>query len=199
MNEINKNTLHAALVRLSDYTPPAGIWESLEANLDADADLAAAARQLPAYDPPAAVWEHLATRLPARPTARRAILWLRYAAAVALAAALCGMWWMLRPAMGNAEQIVVTQETMDQQIVATVRESEDDAFQWVQDLCAARAPVCEEPAFKSLKSELDELTTAKVNLHTALGQYGDDPDLTAQLVRIELARSQLLQEIMQLI
>lgn len=201
MQEINQPTLHTALARLPQYEPPAGIWESLDAAMDLDVALTDSARQLPPYAPPAAVWATIAAQLPAaRPVARRVTLWSRYAVASALAAALFGAWWLLRPMNAHTpEQIVVTQETMDQQIVATVHESEDGAFQWVQTLCASRAPVCQEPAFKSLKSELDELTAAKQHLHTALGQYGDDPDLAAQLVQIELARTQLLQEMMQMI
>ena len=202
MKEINQHTLHTTLARLPQYEPPVGVWENLDSALGLDIALANSVRQLPPYTPPAAVWENITAQLPTtRPAARRVALWPRYAVAAALAAALFGAWWLLRPTMdvNMPEQIVVTQEMMDQQIVATVRESEDGAFQWVQDLCASRAPVCQEPAFKSLKSELDELTAAKQHLHTALGQYGDDPDLAAQLVQIELARTQLLQEIMQLI
>jgi len=202
MKELNHNTLQATLIRLSLYEPPASVWAGVEAALALDVVLTDSARQLSIYTPPAAIWENIATQLPAaRPVARRVSIWTRYAMAAAVAAALFGAWWLLRPmtSMPAAEQIVVTQETLDQQVVAAVQENEDDAFQWVENLCASRAPVCEEPAFKELKSELDELTTAKENLYTALGQYGDDPDLTAQLVQIELARTQLLQEMMQMI
>ncbi len=201
MKELNHPTLQAALVRLPHYEPPVGVWESLDAALALDAALGDSAQQLPTYAPPTAVWENIAAQLPtARPVARRVNLWTRYAVAAAVAAALFGAWWLLRPMtdMNASEQIVVTQETMNQQVVAAVQENEDDAFQWVENLCASRAPVCEEPEFKTLKSELDELTAAKQNLHTALGQYGDDPDLTTQLVQIELARTQLLQEMMQM-
>ncbi len=201
MKELNQHTLQTALARLPYHDPPAVVWENLDATLDLDAVLVESARQLPPYNPPAAIWENITAQLPVtRPIARRATLWPRYAVAAALAA-LFGAWWLLHPTtdINTAEQIVITQEIMDQQVIATAQENEDNAFQWVQDLCAARAPICEQPEFKTLKSELDELTIAKQNLHTALGQYGDDPDLTAQLVQIELARTQLLQEIMQMI
>ncbi len=202
MNELNKNTLHTALAGLPQYEPPFSVWESLNAALDADAAVVQSARQLAQYEPPAMIWENIAQQLPAtRPVARRVSLWTRYAAAAAIIGMLFGAWWLLSPRteLAVSEQVVVTQETIDPEIAATVQEEEDVAFTWVQDLCASRAPICEQPAFKSLKSELDELTAAKQELHAALGQYGDDPDMAAQLVQIELARTQLLQEMMQMI
>jgi hypothetical protein len=94
---------------------------------------------------------------------------------------------------------MVSQETIDHTISAAVKEPDDAAFDMVQNLCAGAAPVCNQPAFKSLKSELDELTLAKNELKQAMGAYADDPDLAAQLIRIERARSELLQQMMQMI
>lgn len=202
MTELNHNTLQAALARLPLYEPPVSNWEDLDSALEANAVLVDSAQRLRVYEPPAAVWENVTARLPvARPMARRLILWPRYAVAAAMIAVLCSAWWLLHPVNGMTmpEQIVVTQEIMDPQVVETAQESEDDAFQQLQHLCSTGAPVCEQPGFRLLKSELDELTAAKQELHSALGQYGDDPELTAQLVQIELARTQLLQEMMQMI
>jgi hypothetical protein len=199
MNELNNNTLQAAVSRLPVYAPPADIWDDIELALDAEAIVEKAIPQLPTYTPPDAIWESIAEQLPVTPTvARRVRLWPRLAAAAVLTAVVFGTWWLLQtnPA---AEQIVVTQETIDVLVLATVQENEDDAFAWIDQLCASRAPVCEQPEFRSLKSELDELTAAKQRLYAALGQYGDDPELTNQLVQIEVTRTQLLQEMMQLI
>lgn len=202
MKEINLETLHAALNRLPNYAPPEAVWEHIDLALEMDADIRNSVEQLPQFEPPIILWENIATQLPLAPkVARRISLWPRYAAAAAMVGVLFGAWWLLHPdtTVNSTEQIVVTQETMDTQIIATVQERDDKAFEWVQNLCAARAPICEQPEFKSLKSELEELTAAKQQIHEALGQYGDDPDLANKLVQIEITRTQLLQEIMQLI
>jgi hypothetical protein len=202
MNELNKDTLHQALRRLPEYEPPVMVWEQLDTTLSIDAQLTYAAQQLPLHTPPEVIWDQIAAHLPDQQLpAGRVSLWLRLALGFVFVAVLFVAWWLLRPATDTnmAAAVVVTQEILDPQIVATVREREDDAYSWVNNLCAARAPVCNQPEFLSLKSELDDLTAAKQQVYAALGQYGDDPDMAAQLVQIELARTQVLQEIMQMI
>ncbi len=199
MNELNKNTLVAAISRLPVYEPPGQMWGSLDAALEANSRLAEIVRQLPTQQPPADIWQHIQEKLPpARPRTRRLSMWSRYAVA-AMIAFLFGAWWLLRPGTVAQEQVVITQEKMDSEVTAAIQENDDVAFEQVQHLCSTGAPVCTQPEFLTLKSELDELTAAKEELHTALGQYGDDPQLAAQLVQIELARTQLLQEMIQMI
>ena len=132
-----------------------------------------------------------------RPALRGSII-RRFAAAAAVVGLLLASWWLIRPAQMPDETIAVTQEVVDNQVFATVREPEDEAFQLIQTLCQGSAPVCREPAFLALKNELDELTDAKNELREALGQYGDDRDLTIQLVRIERERSDLLRQLVQM-
>lgn len=202
MKELNHNTLQQAMRRLPQYEPPAGLWDALEESLNAEEQLSAAARTLPKYEPPAQVWENLETaleqNLATKPVLRVAIF-RRVMAAAAVGLILLSAWWLFKTGNVGAEQIVVSQARLDEQIRASVQEKEDTAFELVQTLCQSRAPVCEEPKFKTLKSELDALTEAKESLRQALGQYGDDPSLVAQLVRIERERSGLLRQIMSLI
>lgn len=98
-----------------------------------------------------------------------------------------------------AADITITQQKIDNQIMLVGREQEDPAFELVKNLCNDPMPVCESPAFKLLKKELDELTIAQTELRAALGNYADDPDLVAQMVQIERDRSVLLQHLIQLI
>ncbi len=202
MKELNHNTLQQALQRLPQYEPPAGLWDALEESLDAEEQLAAAAQTLPQYEPPAQVWKNLETALERNPATRpvlRVLIFRRLMAAAAVGLILLSAWWLFKTGTVGAEQIVVSQEKLDEQIRASVQEKEDTAFELVQTLCQSRAPVCEEPEFKTLKSELDELTETKESLRQALGQYGDDPSLAAQLVRIERERSGLLRQMMSMI
>jgi len=202
MNELNHNTLQHALQRLPEYEPPAALWDVLEESLDAEEMLGESVRALPTYEPPAQVWENLEAaleqKIAAKPALRVAIF-RRMVAAAAVGLVLLSAWWFFKTENSSGEQIVVSQEKLDEQIRASVQEEEDSAFELVQTLCQSRAPVCEQPEFKNLKSELDELTQAKESLRQALGQYGDDPSLAAQLVRIERERSGVLRQMMSMI
>ncbi len=208
MKELNHNTLHEALQALPDYEPPLALWDDIELALDSEDTLAESVQALPQYEPPDAVWQHLEAQLevaeprkvtrlePLRPLRRQQ--WWAAAAAIAL---LVVAWWLLRPTASEGELVAVqiTQETVNTEVQATAHEAEDAGFDLVATLCESKAPVCEEPDFKLLKSELDDLTLAKNDLRTALGQYGDDPDMAAQLVQIERERSEVLRQMMQMI
>ena len=198
MKELNINTLQKALGQLPEYEPPTGLWDALEAALDADGLLSESARSLPQYDPPAQIWSNLENALAQKKTFRisfsRKIL-----AAAAVGLLLLGAWWFMSPDTSGQGRVVVTQETLNEEIRNSVQEKDDAAFELVETLCASRAPVCEQPDFKALKSELDELSEAKKELRNTLGRYGDDPALAAQLVRIERERSGLLRQMMTMI
>ena len=209
MKELNHNTLHEALQALPTYEPPLALWDDIELALDSEDALAESVQALPQYEPPDAVWQHLEAQLEAaeprkavrlepllRPLQQRQ--WWAAAATIAL---LVVAWWLLRPTASEGELVAVqiTQETVNTEVQAAAQEAEDEGFDLVATLCESKAPVCEEPDFKLLKSELDDLTLAKNDLRTALGQYGDDPDMAAQLVQIERERSEVLRQMMQMI
>ncbi|MBV6440115.1 MAG: hypothetical protein DYG98_07860 [Haliscomenobacteraceae bacterium CHB4] len=202
MKELNHNTLQHALQRLPEYEPPAGLWGVLEEALDAEEMLGESVRALSTYEPPAQVWENLEAALEQKTAAKPALrvaIFRRVIAAAAVGLVLLSAWWFFKTENSSGEQIVVSQEKLDEQIRASVQEKEDAAFELVQTLCQSRAPVCEQPEFKTLKSELDELTEAKESLRQALGEYGDDPTLATQLVRIERERSGVLRQMMSMI
>lgn len=198
MKELNVNTLRQALSRLPEYEPPAGLWDELEASMDADIQLSGTVQTLPLYDPPAEIWNNIENRLQQKPAVRLGIF-RRILAAAAVGLVLLSAWWLMGPATSGQDRVAVTQETLNADIRASVQEKEDAAFELVETLCASKAPVCEQPDFKALKSELDELTDAKKEIRTTLGRYGDDPGLAAQLVRIERERSGLLRQMMNMI
>lgn len=209
MNELNHNTLRDALHALPAYDPPFGLWDEIELALDADDALTESVRALPQHEPPDALWQCLEARLdaaevqktvrmePALRPLRQRQWWWAAAAAVALFAAA---WWLLRPTAESEQMAVqISQETVNTEVQAAAQEAEDEGFELVATLCESKAPVCEEPDFKALKTELDDLTAAKAELRTALGQYGDDPALAAQLVQIERERSDVLRQMIQMI
>lgn len=210
MKELNYNTLRKALALLPLYQAPPEVWENLKKNLDASQDLQAALNRLPVRQAPDFVWQNITEALDAdakraagakrgfRVILSRTVL----AAAASLALVAFALWLVQRPSDGDeavaAVYETVTQDTVDTVISAVLEEPEDAGFALVETLCAQKDPLCEVPEFKALKSELDELTDAKSALRTALGEYGDDPELANQLVRIEQERSTILQQMIAL-
>lgn len=210
MKELNHDTLREAVLALPSYNPPIDLWDEIERALDSEDALAESVQVLPQYEPPAAVWQHLEAELSAAPSRaiRRPMLRLvarraQWLAAAAVAGVLIAAWWMLHPVENDSEGSViavrVTQEVVNAEVQTATQEKEDEGFSLVSQLCQSKAPVCEDPDFKLLKSELEELTAAKQEIRSALGQYGDDPDMAAQLVQIERERSELLRQMMQMI
>ena len=197
MQEQNKHLLQQALGQLPAYEPPMGIWEDIQTALDADQMLQNQLPALPTYTPPDAVWDAIELQLPKQRRFGR-VLMLRLAAAAVLLGMAIGVWW-LTGVRAEEAIIVQTQEIADPNILETTQAPEDSAFLFVQKFCETQVPICQDPAFEALKTELDELSEAKEALRAALGSYSDDPALAEQMIRIERERSALLQQIMQLI
>jgi hypothetical protein len=100
------------------------------------------------------------------------------------------------PATNDIQMVEVVMNDSLNRMVETV---DQDGPALIASLCQAQAEICEAPAFKALKSELDDLTAAEQSLREAIGPYSDDPELLAQLAAIERERSTILQLIIQLI
>jgi hypothetical protein len=209
MLELHKNTLTGALERLPVYAPPEGVWEAIADALEAEEALAAQVQALPQYEAPPEIWSKMEAKLPVVSTGgvlQRNFLrivnrsWHFGAAAVAVGLLLGAWYWrQLNAGTGSAEMVMLHQKTVSILAVNLQQEPEDAAFAAIETLCLNQKIVCEQPDFIALKSELDELSAAKAVVRNALGPYGDDPTLTSELVQIERARSELLQQMMQLL
>jgi hypothetical protein len=96
--------------------------------------------------------------------------------------------------------LVVTSEAILNDTLNQAAQTIDMAgIELIRTLCHEQAPVCQTPEFITLKSELDDLTTAEESLRQAIGLYSDAPELIAQLASIERERNSILQQIIQLI
>lgn len=202
MKELNRHNLTNALERLPEHTPPSMLWEQLEEKIDTENLLQKTIARLPEYAAPEAIWENIEARLEPAKLANPKIVRItwRYAAAAAFVLLLAAVWFVRTGTSGAFNtRVSVHEEILDEHLLEVSREPEDDAFALIDQLCAERLPVCEQPEFKSLRDELNELTTAKTELREALGNYGDDPELHAQLIRIERERSDVLRQMMNLI
>lgn len=210
MKELNYDTLRKALSQLPVHEAPADTWAQVAQVMDQHKNLHRALGKMPNHQAPDLVWDRILEHLNADGTLRAKprvkmipMRWVLSAAA-ALAIMIIGAWWVLQYQNEGIESPVlvmetITKDTIDTAITAIVEETEDEGFDYIQALCAQKDPLCDVPEFKVLKVELDELTEAKQELRMAIGQFGDDSELTTQLVRIEQERSELLQQIMELI
>lgn len=201
-------TLEKPLQELPVYTPPAEIWDSLAARMEQAPELAPKAGIRPVYKWLAALllmaiclWMFLPVEPPAAPDSMPA----------APAQSAEPMAQIIQPQQTKSTQTNNTQkkavkptskpilahrtEVVDDALIMACRSAEDPNYNLVDTLCKEALPVCEEPEFKQLKAEYDDLTQAYSALKNALGQYADDPDLIAQLIDIEHARDQILQQI----
>lgn len=200
MLELNHSTLQQAIRDLPTHEAPGFVWEAIEEGLALETQLATDLKKLPQYEAPDFIWEQLDQKLDQQVTPKSWSVRInrRWMVAAAAMLILIAGWWMIQTGQ-TTESIAVTQVQLDDRLRAPLEEQEDDAFVMIETLCQSRAPVCDLPDFKNLKSELEELNDAKSSLKSALGEYGDDPGLTAQLVRIERERSELLRQMMSMI
>jgi hypothetical protein len=192
--------LNASLPKLPNYSPSVSLWDKIEAELEADelvgnleiSTETVVSQKKTFFEKMSFLTVHLS------PNYSRNFLQAVAAIFIVMVASV----WFLKSNIGfikNTDEISITQEVIDNQVLMSNIEGEDPTFNMVNELCRERVPVCEVPAFKTLKSELDELTRAKSELKIAIGKYNDDPNLVAQIVKIEQERSALLQKMVQMI
>jgi hypothetical protein len=195
MNELNHTVLKNTLKNLPTYAPDDSIWNAIESRLPL--------MELPAYEPPVDIWESIENQLvieekqEKEPFQLRGVrLWKFAAVAASLAIVLTASFYWFLNKKENA-QIIVSTETIDNQLIKPDWNDADKDFEIVQEFCKSALPKCEEPEFKNLKSELDELNTAREELKNALSDYNSDPDLVAQLSQLENERSVVLRKMIQ--
>lgn len=102
-------------------------------------------------------------------------------------------------ASGPALALHLRTEVVDNLLLMACQQTDDPNFSILETLCREALPVCEEPQFKQLKAELDELNNAHTALKNALGNFADDPEMVAQLIEIERSRNQILQQLITMI
>jgi hypothetical protein len=195
MDELNHNNLKSALERLPQYEPPDTIWQGIETRLPL--------LELPTYDAPDFVWQQIEEQLSAEENPIKTLKILRggkfYKLAIAASIALLvsiGFWFFKTQ---NIEQttISISTEVVDNQLLKKDFDNEEHAFALVETFCKTALPVCEQPEFKTLKNELDTLNTAREELKNAIGEYAADPDLIAELTKIENERTTVLRQLVE--
>jgi hypothetical protein len=190
---MNKSEL---IKNLPTYEPPETVWDAIETRLPL--------LEMRTYEPPADIWESIENQLitQEKPVKRLSILrgvWKPYklmaAASVTLLIAF-GLTFFLSKNKTNDAKIVVTTEVIDNQLIQQNFDESDKDFALVEAFCETALPKCEEPEFKNLKTELDDLNKARENLKNVLSAYNSDPEIVAQLTKLENVRSDILKKMM---
>lgn len=204
MEEKNKSTLDQAIRQLKDYEAPQRTWDGIELELDkVDAleQLEKGLNGLPKYKAPASIWDQIENELEAPVEQKQAVLrsipWRKIAAAAAMVGVLLTSlnWWM----NSNEESILYSysKETVDDRLELSDWDDDEEAFDMVKEFCEIQKLVCEEPEFKNLRGELEELNEARETLVMAMENYGSDAEMIAQLTEVELERSNVLKRIIE--
>jgi hypothetical protein len=190
---MNKSEL---IKNLPTYEPPETVWEAIETRLPL--------LEMRTYEPPADIWESIENQLVTseKPVKKLSILrgvknnyaWLAAASFALLVVASFALYFNLNK---NIEaNLVVTTEVVDNQLIQQNWNETDKDFALVEAFCETALPKCEEPEFKNLKTELDDLNKAREDLKNVLSTYNSDPEIVAQLTKLENVRSDILKKIM---
>jgi hypothetical protein len=190
---MNKSEL---IKNLPTYEPPETVWEAIETRLPL--------LEMRTYQPPVEIWESIENQLVTseKTVKRLSILrgvknnyaWLAAASFALLVVASFAVYFNLNK---NTEaNLVVTTEVVDNQLIQQNWADSDKDFALVEAFCETALPKCEEPEFKNLKTELDDLNKAREDLKNVLSAYNSDPEIVAQLTKLENVRSDVLKKIM---
>jgi hypothetical protein len=193
---MNKSEL---IKNLPTYEPPEKVWEAIETRLPL--------LEMRTYEPPVDIWESIENQLVTseKPVKRLSILrgvknnyaWLAAASFAILVVASFALYFNFNTKIeGN---LVVTTEVVDNQLIQQNWADSDKDFALVEAFCETALPKCEEPEFKNLKTELDDLNKAREDLKNVLSVYNSDPEIVAQLTKLENVRSDVLKKIIILV
>ncbi|MEY4902818.1 MAG: hypothetical protein RLZZ292_633 [Bacteroidota bacterium] len=212
VEEEQENKLQDALKKLPLYTAPSMIWSSIEGALEDSEEEKKAFEQeitqLPTYSPPISLWDSIEQELDSTPMKASVLkpvfglkAWQKYAIAALFMGCLLTfgvVFYQNATSVGNEKiTIAYSEEKYDPTPIKEDWDDDEAAFAKVEEICQQQAFLCEQPEVKTLKSELDELNEAKQSLKTALGQYGTDETVVAELVAVEKERTAVLKKIME--
>ena len=197
MKDKNQDILQKVIAQLPEYEPNESVWNAIENRLPLLA--------LNSYEPPESVWQNIDNQLVipknhTLPISNYPLTITHYlylaAASMALLAIIC--FQMFFKNTGNSDiSLHISTEIIDKQLINNNLQVTDKAFDMVETFCKNALATCQEPEFKQLKQELDELTEAQQYLKNALTAYNSDPDLVAQLAQLENERSGILKKMIE--
>lgn len=190
MKEVNKEILQQAIKKMPTYEPPQSVWEQLEVELDYDT-LTVPTEKLPQYNPPDTLWENIAAELPSSQNKWVRRKWWVLGFLLVVVVSTIGYFYFKNH---TTEKLEITTEEVEVIFASEDWENDDEAFDMILAYCKQAALVCDNPKFRTLKTDLEELNEASETLKNAIGNFSTESQLIEQLKEIELQRSDILKE-----
>jgi len=196
-----KKDLKAALKNLPEYKAPDSIWDKIESEMNeeiAESPLSIALKKLPVHKPSEEVWGNIEQNLPAQSpnfTVWRNVLGI--AASIALAVGF--FFWIGNNNPQYDVEYAYAEEILDDRMQFANFETDEEAFEMIEEICSEKSFLCEHTDFKELKLELEELNEAHEELEFAMGEYNTSPELSKELKDIEMERTVVFKRLLAMI
>ncbi len=176
-------------IKLPEYDPSDEVWQHIEAKLNDDV-LQKAIGQLPQYEPKEELWNQIEEQLKPKTKIIKFTAW-QWVAVAASVAVLIGAFFIYLP---DNQPISYSEEQIDKNLQLNPHDDSNKQYEQIVAYCKEQTYVCENPEFKSMKTELDELQNASYQLKDAMGTYNTDPELMTQFTEIEQQKTELLRK-----
>jgi hypothetical protein len=173
--------------QLPEYEPSDEVWKKIEAGLSQDT-MNKIISQLPMHEPEEETWTHINEQLSNQEPVRIGWRWISIAASVLLIAGIAIYKQIEGP------EIRYSQEKLDKQLLISPGDDSQKQYEMIAAYCKEQAFVCQNPEFRELKSELEDLNSASMQLKEAVGNYNTEPELMAQLSAIEQQKADVIRK-----
>lgn len=177
------------------FSAPETVWQKLENSLNEANKLKAGLNNLPVYNAPETVWTKIESDLTEKRPGKLIKLGAYRIAAAILVLLGAGVWIYFSLAE-EAELISYSTEFVSVELQINDWDEEESAFLMLDQICIEKPFLCEDAGFQLLRRSLDDLTKGKIALKNSLGEINTDPDLIAQLTKIEMERTNILKEML---
>lgn len=214
MKDHNHNRLEKALSEMRTYSAPDMLWTRISDQLMDEVkesnryEYESSLEALPQYDAPAQVWNNIEAVLhpaqtatsssPLQVVSSRRNKWIAWLSTAAVLSGLTlGLSFLLKPNTNN--NLSYSQELLPNTNVSEGNDNgEEQVLSLIAQRCEAEKQLCQNPEYLNLQANLEELNQAKTRLEAAIGEYSNDPDLAAQLAKIERDRSHIINKLISL-
>ncbi len=177
------------MYNLPEYEPSDEIWNKINTELNNDI-LRKGISQLPKYEPNGRIWENIEAELNPKIVNMHSWRWVAITASIVLVIGL-GFYMNYQK---TQLMIAYSEQKIDTQLLLQSSDNSDGDYEKIVAFCKEQTYVCENPEFKNLKVELDDLQAASIQLREAMGAYNTEPKLMTQLAQIELQKSEILKK-----
>jgi hypothetical protein len=197
--------LQLTVGEMTVYNPPVSIWDNLEEQLELDKNAVyTEGSSFKIGDNVSETFKVSETSASTETSSVKVVKkkgLLRYLSfqKLAIAASLTGLvftfFTVLKQQNTEGSSLKYSTEVVDNQLLKNSSDDAEADYEMVNNFCQQQIAACETPAFKTLKSELDELNSARETIKNAIGNYNSDADLMIQLKDIEQQRATILRQI----